>query len=220
MSSQQLIPQRLDPEQEELRQERRAARLHRRKERKRARIILWGTIGSSIILLGLMGIIFLQIQKIVGYNALYPPINGVSCDSMEQGNYHIHVHLTIYLNGKLVTIPQGIGIASDSSCYYWMHTHTDDGIIHIEAPASLHNLALDDFLTIWEQGFARLNFPAQLKRDTGWQIFVNGKLFSGVVTSPLKTEVPLHSHDVVTLEYGTPHLPPDTFFAFPPNLPK
>ena len=220
MSSQQLIPQRLDPEQEELRQERRAARQFRRKERKKARIILWSTIGTSIILLGVMGGIYLQIQKIVGYNSLYPPINGVSCDSMEQGNYHIHIHLKIYLNGKQVTIPTGIGIAPDGSCFYWMHTHTDDGIIHIEAPARLHNLALDDFLTIWEVGYAKLNFPAEMKLATGWQIFVNSKAFSGVVTSPLTTEVPLSSHDVVTMEYGKHNPPPDTIYAFPPNLPK
>jgi hypothetical protein len=139
---------------------------------------------------------------------------------MEQGNYHIHIHLQIYLNGKQVTIPTGIGIARDGSCFYWMHTHTDDGIIHIEAPARLHNLALDDFLTIWEVGYAKLNFPAEMKLATDWQIFVNGKAFSGVVTSPLTTEVPLSSHDVITMEYGKNNPPPDAIYAFPSNLAK
>ncbi len=219
MTSQQMIP-RLDPEQEEIRQERRALRMERRKQRRRAQVILWGTIGSSVVLLGLIGFIFLQLQTILATNTAYPPINGVNCDSSMQSSFHIHAHVTIYINGKRVPIPAGIGIAADGSCFYWMHTHTSDGIIHIEAPQKLHNLALDDFLTIWHDGFANLNFPAELNSLTGWKIYVNGKLFTSVaVTSPLKTEVPLASHDIVTLEYGSPNPPPDDTYHFPANLP-
>src|SRR2546426_12616521 len=49
-------------------------------------------------------------------NALYPAVDNVSCDVGEQTAYHIHAHLTIYINGQPVQVPQGIGIASDSSC--------------------------------------------------------------------------------------------------------
>lgn len=219
MSKQQLIAG-SSTEEEELRQAQREARRQRRKHRRRARMILWGTIGSSALLLGLIGFIFLHIQAILATNAAYPAINGISCDTVTQDGYHIHVHLTIYINGKGVIIPQDIGIASDGSCVYWMHTHTSDGIIHIEAPQKLHNLALDDFLTIWHDGFASLNFPAELTQSTGWKIFVSGKPFAGPVTSPLNTEVPLASHDVVTLEYGTPNPPPDTLYSFPASLPQ
>lgn len=219
MSRQQLIPQ-IASEEEELRQERRAARMERRKQRRRARVILWGTIGTSILLLGLIGFIYLRLQIQLASDAIYPPINGISCDPMTQNGYHIHIHLTIYIQGKRVTIPQNIGIAADGSCFYWMHTHTDDGIIHIEAPKKLHNLALDDFLTVWHDGFANLNFPPELTQATGWKIFVNGKPFGDLVTSPLNTEVPLASHDIVTLEYGTPNPRPDdaSTYQFPPDL--
>jgi hypothetical protein len=219
MSRQQLIPQ-IASEEEELRQERRAARMQRRKQRRRARVILWGTIGTSILLLGLIGFIYLRLQVQLASNTTYPPINGISCDPMTQNGYHIHIHLTIYIQGKRVTIPQNIGIAADGSCFYWMHTHTDDGIIHIEAPKKLHNLALDDFLTVWHDGFANLNFPPELIQSTGWKIFVDGKPFGDLVTSPLNTEVPLASHDIVTLEYGTPKPKPDdaSTYQFPPDL--
>jgi len=217
MSSQQLIPH-TDPQQEELRQARREARIERRKRRQSARLALWCTIGGTILLLGFIGLSFLQIQRIINLNTLYPPINGVSCDSMEQGTHHIHAHLSIYINGKNMPIPKGIGIAPDGSCFYWMHTHTSDGIIHIEAPAKVSNVALDDFLTIWHKGFAKLSFPPELNATTGWHIYINGKPFSGIVTSPLNTEVPLASHDVVTIEYGTHNPPPDQFYAFPANL--
>src|SRR5438105_15916173 len=104
MSSQQLIP-RIDPEQEELLQERRAARMMRRKQQIRARILLWFTISVSILLLSSIGFAYLQIQNSLAHNSLYPPLSGISCDSMEHNNYHIHVHFTIYINGEQVTIP-------------------------------------------------------------------------------------------------------------------
>lgn len=216
MASKQAIPA-IDPE--ELRQQRRETRRQRRKHRLRARIILWGTIGSSILLLGLMGFTFLRIQAAINTYTTYPPINGVYCDA-GQNAYHIHTHLTIYINGKRVTIPQNIGIAPDGSCLYWMHTNANDGIIHTEAPQKLHNLALDDFLTIWHDGFANLNFPPELTQSTGWKIYVNGQLFAQPVTSPLTTEVPLASHDIVTMEYGTPNPQPDdaSTYQFPANL--
>src|SRR5947209_4046175 len=109
-SSQQLMPQIETEQEEELRRERRAARMFRRKQQKNTRIFLLSAIGGSALLLGLMGFIFLQIQSIISFNTLHPPINGVSCDSMEQNNYHIHIHLTIYKNEKFVTIPTGVGI--------------------------------------------------------------------------------------------------------------
>lgn len=214
MQSQQLTPP-YQPELEDPRQQRRDTRAARRTQRRRARILLISTTAMTIILLGFLGFFYLRIQSLL--NPPYPAINGVSCDSTQYNTYHIHVHLTIYINGKPVTIPEGIGIASDGSCYYWMHTHSSDGIIHIEAPAKVHNVALDDFLTIWHDGFSKLNFPPQLTLNSGWHIYVNGKPFAGQVTSPLNTEVALSSHDLITLEYGSNNPPPEKpgTFSFP-----
>ena len=218
MSSKQAIPE-INTEEEQLRIERRATRMKRRKHRQRARSILWGTIASSILLLGIMGFTFEHIQTDPFNNTTHPPINNIPCDTA-QSAYHIHVHLTIYINGKLVTIPKNIGIAPDGSCFYWMNTQTSDGIIHTEAPQKQSNLALDDFLTIWHVGFTKLNFPQELTQPTGWKIFVNGQAFIGNVTAPIYTEVPLASHDIVTLEYGTPDPKPDdaSTYQFPANL--
>ena len=217
MNSQQVIP-RSSPEEEALREERRASRSMRRRQQRRARLSVGSSLAMTVLLLLVMGFAYLQVQHLVSANTLHPPISGLSCDSAEQNGYHIHVHFTIYINGKALTIPAGIGIPSDGTCFYWMHTHTDDGIIHIEAPQKLHNLALDDFMTLWQQGFANLNFPPQMTQSGGWKIFVNGKSFNGVVTSPLYTEVTFQPHDAVTLEYGSPNPPPDTFYAFPAGL--
>src|SRR5205085_10110806 len=101
--------------------ERRATRMRRRRERHRTKIILWGTVTSSILLLGLIGLLYLRIQTTLTSNTAYPSINGVSCDDTMQNGFHIHAHLTIYVNGQRVTIPQGVGIATDGSCFYWLH---------------------------------------------------------------------------------------------------
>ncbi len=219
MSNQHLISP-VNPEQEEILRERRNARMQRRKQGRRARLILWGTIGSSIILLGLIGFVYWNIQSLLYHDTNYPDINGIPCESTMSVNYHIHVHLSIYVNGKNITIPKGIGIASNGSCFYWLHTHTSDGIIHIEAPQKASNEQLDDFMAIWHNGFANLDFPAVLLQRTGWKVYVNGKPFTGVVTSPLNTEVPFASHDVITLEYGSHNPPPDSIYAFPADLPQ
>src|ERR1700736_2579899 len=107
MNRQQLIPQ---PEEEILRQERRENRMVRRKQQRRARISVLASISISALLLLAMGFFYLQIQHTTSIAALHPPISGISCDSMEQNGYHIHVHFRIFINGKELTIPAGIGI--------------------------------------------------------------------------------------------------------------
>jgi hypothetical protein len=225
MGRQQLIPL-ISPEEEALRQERRENRAIRRKQQRRARLSVWASIGMSVLLLLAMGYFYLQVQRTVSastgsasINPAYPPINGISCDKAQHSNYHIHVHITIYINGAQVTIPKNIGIAPDGSCFYWLHTHDATGVIHIEAPQQESGLAVDDFVAVWQGRFSALGFPLQLTVATGWKFFVNGKPFISTGNAPLHTEIGFHSHDAITLEYGSPNPPPDLFYAFPANLP-
>ena len=68
---------------------------------------------------------------------------------MEQLAYHVHAHLQVFVDGQPRVLPAGIGIPQPVSqqtpegpfvgsgrCFYWMHTHTTDGIIHIESPTA------------------------------------------------------------------------------------
>jgi hypothetical protein len=61
-------------------------------------------------------------------------IDGIQCNPTEHVAFHIHTHLDIIINGKSFTVPSQIGIKSDERCLYWLHTHDDTGIIHVEAP--------------------------------------------------------------------------------------
>ncbi|HEV8410329.1 MAG TPA: hypothetical protein VGQ30_07460, partial [Gemmatimonadaceae bacterium] len=59
-------------------------------------------------------------------------VGGISCDAQEGQRIHIHQHLVIFDHGKQVDIPRNVGQPSARPCIYWLHTHTPDGIIHIE----------------------------------------------------------------------------------------
>ncbi len=142
-------------------------------------------------------------------NAAYPPVDGIYCDSLEQTAYHIHAHLTIYINGKSIAVPQGIGIAPDQSCLYWLHTHTGDGVIHIEFPKH-GSPTLGNFLDIWGQEFSQLGYHNELASPTGWTVYVDGKQ----VNSDFNHLV-LQPHQVITIAYNSPGITPDTSFNWP-----
>ena len=144
-------------------------------------------------------------------NAAYPPVDGIYCDALEQTAYHIHAHLTIYINGKQVTVPQGVGIASDQSCFYWLHTHTSDGVVHIEFPKQ-GSPTLGNFLDIWRQSFSQPGFHNELASSADWTIYVDGKK----VTSDFNHLI-LQPHMVITIAYNSPNIKPDTSFNWPPN---
>jgi hypothetical protein len=142
-------------------------------------------------------------------NSAYQPVDGIYCDALEQTAYHIHAHLTIYINGKQVTVPQGVGIAADQSCFYWLHTHATDGVVHIEFPRT-GSPTLGNFLDIWRQSFNSLGFQNELASSAGWTVYVDGKQ----VTSNFNQLV-LQPHQVITIAYNSPNITPDTSFNWP-----
>jgi hypothetical protein len=123
------------------------------------------------------------------------PIDGISCDSGEHSDYHVHAHLAIFVRGKPVTIPAGVGIPTD--CYYWLHTHDDTGIIHIEAPRNSRP-TLGQFYDIWGK-----KMPASL---ASMRVYVNLKRLRG---DP--RDIILRNHTDITLETGPPFRAPERF---------
>lgn len=146
------------------------------------------------------------------FNPAYPPVDRVYCDQLEQQGYHIHVHLTIWLNGSQVPIPQNVGIASDTSCFYWLHTHDTTGVVHIEAPATA-SLNLQQFLDIWGKEFSTLGYQDQLASSTGWTVYVGGKQITGGFS-----KVVFQPHMAITIAYNSPNVKPDTIYNFAAGL--
>ena len=52
------------------------------------------------------------------------------------------------IDNQLYPIPADIGIIPEK-CIYWLHTHDNSGIMHIESPTK-RNFTLGQFLQIWK----------------------------------------------------------------------
>jgi hypothetical protein len=141
-------------------------------------------------------------------------IDGIGCQTSEQTVFHIHTHLTVFVDGQQRQVPAGIGIPgaraaqtpagafiNSGNCFYWLHTHAADGIIHIESPVQ-RTYTLGEFFDEWGQslGPGRAG-PAHGKVT----VIVNGKVWAG---NP--RDAPLGSHEDLQLEVGSPLVTPET----------
>jgi hypothetical protein len=138
-------------------------------------------------------------------------VDGITCGSTEQHAYHIHQHLAVFDNGTLYQLPAGVGIpgsraeltnqgpiAAGGNCIYWLHTHTTDGVIHVESPTK-RIYTLGNFFDIWHQPLS----PSQVAGRHGTvTAFVNGKPWT---RNP--RDIPLLPREDIQLEIGQPAPP-------------
>ena len=149
------------------------------------------------------------------------PVDQISCQTGEQTLFHIHAHLAIFVNGKAWQIPAAIGIPgaqaqqtpngpyiATGSCFYWLHTHAADGIIHIESPVQ-RTYTLGDFFDEWGQPLR----PAQAGPATGRVV----ALYNGQVYQGNPRDIPLTAHAQIQLDIGTPLIAPQ-LVTFPAGL--
>jgi hypothetical protein len=149
-------------------------------------------------------------------------VDGIKCETSEQVLFHIHAHLAVYVAGKQRIVPEGIGITpprevqqsaagpfvASGSCFYWLHSHTADGIVHIESPIR-RTYTLGNYFDIWEQPLSRTQVGPAKGPVTA---YLNGRRFSGDPRS-----IPLTAHALIQLDVGTP-APPPAPFSFPSGL--
>ena len=134
------------------------------------------------------------------------PVSGISCDAQEGQRIHIHQHLLILDHGKTVDIPANVGQPAGGQCIYWLHTHTPDGIIHIEAPLN-RSFTLGDFFAVWGQPLSRtVAATAYTKNGAPLRVWVDGKPFKGDPRS-----IPLLAHTDIVIEAGPPFPTPPRF---------
>jgi hypothetical protein len=145
-------------------------------------------------------------QDTYGNMAKGDPVGGVPCDAQEGQRIHIHQHLVIFNHGKMVPIPENVGQVPLRNCLYWVHTHTPDGIIHIEAPQD-RSFTLGDFFAIWGQPLSRTEAAtAKGTKSEPLKIWVNGKPYTG---DPRK--IALIAHADIVIQAGPPFLKPPVF---------
>jgi hypothetical protein len=145
-------------------------------------------------------------------------VDGVQCQTNEQLVSHVHTHLTVFVNGKARVIPYGIGIpgaeavatphgafVETGSCFYWLHSHQEDGVVHVESPSSALSFTLGQFFQIWGQPLS----STQVGPVTGkLTVFFTapGKKVGIYKGNP--ADLPLGNHYQIQIDVGTPVVKP------------
>jgi hypothetical protein len=135
------------------------------------------------------------------------PIDGISCDaSAPQLVVHVHAHLAIFVDGAARLVPKNIGIlpsVGGSPCTYWLHSHDDDGIMHVESPV-LRSFTLGNYFDVWGLPLDSSHVgPAH----GAIMVYLNGQPFTGDARS-----IPLAAHTLVQLDVNANVAPaPYTF---------
>jgi hypothetical protein len=129
-------------------------------------------------------------------------VDGIRCDTMEFTKFHVHAHLDIIVDGKPFIVPSQIGIDPNGRCLYWLHTHDDSGIIHIESPVE-REFTIGNFIDIWGQTFNTTHlFDTDVFNDINGMlnIYVNGLK---VPTGSDIRSIEINAHDEIALIFGT-----------------
>jgi hypothetical protein len=141
-------------------------------------------------------------------------VDGIRCQTSEQTIFHIHAHLTVFVNGSPRQVPAGIGVpaavaqntaqgqfVTSGTCFYWLHTHAADGIVHIESPVQ-RTYTLGDFFDEWGQPLGPTVAGPAHGHVTA---LYNGRLYQG---NP--RDIPLTRHASIQLEVGRPLVAPES----------
>jgi hypothetical protein len=145
-------------------------------------------------------------------------VDGIECNAGEQTVVHVHTHLTIFVDGKARVIPYGIGIpgfqavttsagpfVETGSCFYWLHAHANDGIIHIESPSTSDTFKLGQFFDEWGIPLSRTQVGPATGKVT---VFFTSPGKKPMLYTGDPADIPLGDHYQIQLVVGTPIVAP------------
>jgi hypothetical protein len=199
-------------------------RSSKKKLSKKLIVIIIG-VGILIAITGGIGSYYYTMGSKSSSSASRLTIDGIQCNPIEHVAFHIHTHLDIFINGKPSTVPSQIGIKPDERCLYWLHTHDETGIIHVEAPEK-RDFTLGQFFDIWNEKFSNsqiFNYTTGSggadDNNSTLTVYVNGHKISGMSYRDIK----LNAHDEIAIVYGSPQTQQPTTtipsnYAFPKGL--
>jgi hypothetical protein len=182
------------------------------RDKKIKRLVVIGVIAAIAIGIGIV----IATSKIPLQANAAPTIDGIQCNPSEKFVLHNHVHIDIFINGQRYIIPSQVGILPER-CIYWLHTHDDSGIIHIESPV-VKNYTLGQFFDIWNKKFNNSQIfdnVANGKNNTTLSLYVNGKQVSNETNY---RDIKLNQHDQIAIVYGRAPTSIPTKYEFPKGL--
>jgi len=77
---------------------------------------------------------------------------GVAIVSSESETTHTHTKLRIILDDAETEVPGDIGVDREAGVLTILHTHKNDGVIHVESPNSNDTYTLAQFMHLWGIG--------------------------------------------------------------------
>jgi hypothetical protein len=141
---------------------------------------------------------------------------GLPALSYEGTVLHIHQHLDVFVDGRRVIVPAGIGIDPAGRFISPLHTHDTSGVIHVESP-TVRPFTLGEFFGVWGVPLCRGRlggYVAGGKRAL--RVYVDGRPLTG---SPGR--LILEAHQEIVVAFGTSKQlprPVPASYAFPPGL--
>ncbi len=116
-----------------------------------------------------------------------------------EGNaLHTHQHLDVFVDGQKINIPKGIGVGVNEAFISPIHSHDNDGIIHVESP-TITDYFLGQFFDIWGVKFDDQCINKYCTSgEKKLKVFVNG---AEILTDFRK--IKLESKQEIVIFYGT-----------------
>jgi hypothetical protein len=125
--------------------------------------------------------------------------------SQEALVFHIHQHLDLYVEGKKVDLPAGIGFTADGKVTE-LHTHDPTGLVHVESPLE-RDYSLGQLFGEWGVWLSA-NRVGDSRGKVQW--WVNGKKQAG---NP--ADLVLKPHQEIVVAIGTPPTVVPQTYKFP-----
>jgi hypothetical protein len=162
---------------------------------------LWGIALGALVL---MGVVVALVALKPSSTKTFASVDGVDCETGERLEYHVHAWLAIMINGDQRKLVPNTGFR-DNQCIFWLHTHDDSGIVHIEAPDK-RDFTLGQFFAVWGQPLSGTQLLDKTT-DATHQIAatVNGEPFTGDPST-----ITLGDQESIVLQYGPPLGTPPT----------
>lgn len=145
---------------------------------------------------------------------------GLVPETHESFEHHVHAHLDVFLAGKKVLVPAGIGIditdpdvqhlsfegqpaygrigECSKPCISPLHTHDVSGILHTESPTAVDN-TLGQFFTEWAVRLDTECVATYCRPTSKVAVYVDGQAYSGDPRS-----IPLTDHLEIAIVIGNP----------------
>jgi hypothetical protein len=129
---------------------------------------------------------------------------------------HTHQHLDLFVHGRHLVVPAGIGIDAAARFISPIHTHNASGIVHVESP-QIRTFTLGQLFDVWGVRLTRTCLGGYCARGGDrLAVFADGRRVAG---DP--RVVPLAPHAEIVVAYGTRDelpRPRPSAFAFPAGL--